>query len=260
MKAILLLIIVTILWLECPRGYWTPFRQQFRCLWRDLKESIAVRVAIVFLLIFLFDGFLLSSIQSVQHPVGVKLIRLGGAIGQNVQFWMFLIAAYAITKLIRRRLWSQLVLGSMFSAALTGLLCNVFKIVGLRSRPQAGQGSMSFFNLEGYLEHKGLFMSFASGDVALVAGAAGFLFHFVKDPCLRVCIVIAPLLTSASRIYLNRHWPSDTLLSLALGLVVGYYLYRAHRSVTTNYSQLPLFFRVHRPLLLSGSRPRVHTK
>ena len=257
MKVVCAILIIAILLKECPRGYWKTFDQQRRCLWRDLKDSLAVRVSIVFLSIFLLDSFLLATIQSVENPIGLRLIRLGGSVGSNVNFWLMMIAVWLITKALRKKNWSRIWLGAIFSAAVTGLVCNVFKIFGLRSRPQAGHGPMSFFNVDGYLEHKGLFMSFSSGDVALVAGAAGFLFYFAKDIRVKLCIVAVPLLTAASRIYLNRHWPSDTLLSVALGLVIGHYLYRTYKSVYTDYSQLPMFFRVHRPLLLSGKNKKI---
>ncbi len=251
MKVLIAICLVGVLLSEWPKGYWPTLRSQSKCLWRDIRRSFAVRISIVFLVIFLFDSFLLTAIQSVEHPIGTRLIRLGGLIGRNVNFWFLLLGAYLLSKVFRMRKVSVVILGAMFSAALTGVACNVLKVLVLRSRPAADMGQMSFFNVGGYIEHKGLFLSFPSGDVALVAGAAGFIFYFVKDWYLRALVVAIPLLTCASRIQLNRHWPSDTVLSVCLGLLIGHYLWRSHQSRMTNYSQLPLFLRVHRPLLES---------
>lgn len=249
MKVAIAVCLIIVLLSEWPDGYMKTLRAQTLCLVRDLQKSFAVRIAIVFLVIFVFDSFLLSTIQSVHHPLGVRLIRIGGAIGQNINFWMFMLALYGLTKLFRRRNASVVVLGMMFSAALTGAASAVLKVLVLRSRPAAGLGQHSFFNLSGYLEHHGLYQSFPSGDVALVAGAAGFAFYFAKSWYIRLLLVAMPMLTCASRIHLNRHWPSDTVLSVCIGLLIGHYLWRSHRARATNYSQLPLFLRVHRPLL-----------
>lgn len=255
MKAVLLVVIVSICVIEWPRGYWNSVSTQARHLGADLKQYLAIPILAVFALFFLVDAALLQTIQSVSHPLGTGLIDFGGSVGRNGNFWAMLIIAYLITKIFGSRSSTQIVLGTILSSGLTGLVCNIIKVLFLRSRPAAGEGALSFFNYLGYAQNGGLFQSLPSGDVALVAGAAAFLFHFAKGTPIKLIIVSIPLLTCASRIYLNRHWPSDTVLAVGVALVVGNYLYRAYHMRMTNYSQLPLFLRVHRPLLgFVGSR------
>lgn len=253
MKLIIAIFVIAILVHERQEGFWPVFKRQMSCLVTDLRHSLFLPLITIFSILILLDSILLSTIQSVKHPLGVRAIRLGGALGNNINFWCLMCGLYILCKIFSSKKIQQLIIGAIFSSVLTGLVCNVIKHIVFRPRPQAGYGPLSFFNVAEFSQHKGLFLSLPSGDVALVAGAAGFLFFFVKDLRLRIVLALLPLLTCASRIYLNRHWPSDTILSLCLGVLIGHYLWRAFQARSTNYTQLSLNLRASQPFLASST-------
>lgn len=230
MKVLLAIFLIGIVFNEWPRGFMATLRSQAHSL---LPRSFRIEAAALLCIIalsFLCDSVALRSIQTVKHPVGTALIQLGGIVGRNYNFWWSFILLYAVAKAFHLERAGKVLYGVLLSSAITAIVCNIIKLMFLRSRPAAGEGSLSFFNVAGYASQKGLYMSFPSGDVALVAGASAFLFFFTKNKSLRITLLLLPLLTGASRVYLNRHWPSDTLLAIGIGLLVAQYLWRCHRA------------------------------
>ena len=177
-----------------------------------------------YLVLFPADAFLLGWIQHQSGRFHELLSRAGQKIGKNS--WQALIVLYLAALIFRTRAGMQLVFGSVIANALTGLASTIFKFTILRARPDAGLGPFSFFNFSGMSEDKRMFQSFSSGDVAIVAGACGFLFFSIKNRFLRLILVLLPLVTAYSRVNLNRHWPSDTLLSVGLGFLIGNAVFR----------------------------------
>ncbi len=228
MKVLIAIFLIGIAVREWPKGYGRVLLSNSRKLSpRNLPfEGITLLAFIA--VTYLFDATVLRTIQSVDSPIGTGLIRFGGTIGQNINFWFAVIFAYCLAQSFSLKKCKTIICGVMLSSALTGLFCAIGKIVFLRARPAAGIGPVSFFNLDGYFVQKGLFLSFPSGDVALVAGAAAFLFYFVQNKGMKLLLLALPFLTGASRVYLNRHWPSDTLLAIGIGFIVAHYLYTVH--------------------------------
>ncbi len=176
MKVILLVLIIGILVHERHRGFGETIRVQTKILGRDLKRYLLFVLAAVFAVTYFVDKSILSAIQSVKNPLGTSMIEFGGSVGKNGQFWMGLLLLYGLTKLARSKRATVIVLLTMLSSGLTGLICTVIKITFLRSRPEAGFGETSFFTFTGYMQHERLFLSMPSGDVALVAGSAALCF------------------------------------------------------------------------------------
>jgi membrane-associated phospholipid phosphatase len=228
MKVLIAICLIAIAIREWPKGYGRVFLSNGKSLSpRNLPfEGIALLAFIA--VTYLFDATVLRTIQSVDSPVGTGLIQFGGTIGRNINFWFAIIFAYCAAQCFSLKKCKTILCGLMLSSALTGACCAIGKIVFLRARPAAGIGPVSFFNLDGYIVQKGLFLSFPSGDVALVAGGAAFLFYFVQNKGLKFLLLALPFLTGASRVYLNRHWPSDTLLAIGIGFIVAHYLFTVH--------------------------------
>ncbi|MFA7001384.1 MAG: phosphatase PAP2 family protein, partial [Candidatus Omnitrophota bacterium] len=103
------------------------------------------------------------------------------------------------------------------------------KLVFLRARPVTGEGPLSFFNLEGWGRKANLFYSLPSGDVAVVAGAAAYLFYRVKNTALRALLMLLPVLTAFSRVYKSKHWPSDTAFAVGLALLAALFVVHYER-------------------------------
>lgn len=221
MKAILLLLVVSVLLHEWPGE--KKFR--IRLSARTLFENGAAAVAFFFLLFslaFPADQWIQSEVFELRHPVSRFLLFVGKTIGTNIYFWLALLALYASAFIARIPHLREAAFGAMLSAGISGLGTTVLKVSTMRARPDTGFGTQSFFNMQGYLESKGAFLSFPSGDVAIVAGAAYFFLQRTNSLTARVIFFLLPLLTALSRISLARHWPSDTIASLFLGGLSAY--------------------------------------
>jgi membrane-associated phospholipid phosphatase len=170
----------------------------------------------------LFDGPILRFVQSAQDPLTTSLKSLGGVIGHNYCFWCFLLCIYIVTKFAKWKQASGAVYAAMLSAGVTACTCYLAKLIFLRARPETGFGPLSFFNHAAYAVDKGMFLSLPSGDVAIVAGAAVSLSLSLNSRRLLLFLLLVPFMTAFSRVSLNRHWPSDTLIAFAIGMLVAY--------------------------------------
>lgn len=186
--------------------------------------------------IYWMDPQILGLIQSLNGTRAQIVFDLGTRLGESI--WVFLVTLYVIAFFLRRADQSKIIFTCLLGTATTGLAATIFKMTFLRARPLAGLGPNSFFNLDGLLKDNGWFQSFPSGDVAIVAGAAGYLGYSFKNPFLRWLVWCLPLCTACARISLNRHWPSDAMMALMLGAIVTKFL--------MTYQPLHLSFQVAR--------------
>ena len=208
--------------------------------WRAVCGSIpwARRIgvlAMVFmgsLAIVPFDEYLLRTIQTVNFPGKQGLVQAGSLLGTKHGMWIVLYVGYFITYfggMVRQR---RIAFLALLGSGLTGLTAHLVKFATMRARPDQALGAYSFFNPFANVGSYGPFQSFPSGDVAVVSGAAGYLFLATKIPGAAWLFMLLPIVTALSRIDLNRHWPSDTLFSTGLGLVIGLCLRDYERAVS----------------------------
>lgn len=173
-------------------------------------------------LLFLWiDSSLLRGIQSVESPVFHYATAVGRTLGYGSYPWLLLIAFYILTRALRQMAWHRAAFRCIFSAGLTALIAHLFKIFVLRARPYEGSGPFSFFNFPEVLKGANTYFSFPSGDVAVVAGIFCYLTYRTKNYLLGWVSLLFPLFTACSRIELNKHWPSDTLMAIGLGFCMG---------------------------------------
>jgi membrane-associated phospholipid phosphatase len=130
-----------------------------------------------------------------------------------------MMAWYFLARSLHRLTWIAVSFGAIVSSTFASIVCNASKYIFLRARPNGNQGPFSFFNFEAFSGGGGTYYSFPSGDVVVVAGAAYFLMLQTKNKILRTVLFLLPITTALARMDANKHWPSDTLLSLGLGLV-----------------------------------------
>lgn len=190
----------------------------FRSYWKYLALLI-----FLILLMIPMDVPLISSLQAVENtPLFKAMLAVGRFFGRNL--WLFLAGIYSLAILGKNRSFQELIFGGLMSGGLAGLLGHLLKFIFLRSRPDNGWGSYSFFNFKDFVQDPGAVQSFPSGDVSIVAGAAGYLFfRFCRYPASWLILGV-PLFTALSRMTLNRHWPSDTLFAIGLGLFIGHFI------------------------------------
>ena len=223
-KSLIGVLLVLIFFWEWRQGYFKGLKSRIRNfagatpLFRPpfVLSSLLVLAGLV-----LLDPRLLKFFHSLEGPAPALLAGWGSAMGKNHYFWTALIAFYFLSYLFVRRGVPGVAFGIIFSAAVSGTVAHGLKYVFLRARPDSNFGAYHFLNWDGLLQDKRMFQSFPSGDVALVAGAAGFLFFSVKNRVLRWGALLLPFATALGRMDLNRHWPSDTFASILIGLVIA---------------------------------------
>ena len=210
--------------LEWKNGY---FKKWFSSVGKISWKFYAKRfVLILILTAFTFLGdspvrFWLAK----ETPFLNRLTEFGSLLGKGTNCWTFLAAVYLLSYVIPY-LKRKIIFGAMEASFLTAALVTGLKFVFLRARPVTEIGPFSFFNWKGLIHDDSAFQSFPSGDVAVVAGAAFFLFLTVRRPPLvRWLFLFLPILTAVARIYLDRHWLSDCSFSLGIGFLLAHWVW-----------------------------------
>ncbi len=216
---LLFIVIVLVQW---KQGYFKNLRTYLKG-WRFPSPPlwIGMGLALGFSLLLWSDPFVLKAIQSLDSPAAQSLVEIGSILGRGTNLWFFLGLGYGLTYWTQQKTARRILFETLLGSALTGGLAYLLKFFFLRARPYGDLGAYSFFHLEGLLRDVRTFHSLPSGDVAIVAGAASYLFyHFKKNPW-RWLLFLFPLSTAFARVSLNRHWPLDTVASLVLSLFVA---------------------------------------
>lgn len=142
--------------------------------------------------------------------------------------WPQLIGATALAALIARglrsSLWTKILVTAVVSAALTGLVATTSRALTGRVRPCA-ESTITPGWYGPYYNGQSLigvhaYNAFPSGHTATAVGLASVIL-FSRPlwgiPCMLIALAIA-----ASRLYLAQHHLSDVVVSLFLGLAIGW--------------------------------------
>jgi len=236
-KILIIASVIAVILLEIFRGY---FRDWKACWkkggWFYLDGTHAVILCVLLGLMFFGDRAVRGAIQANDdHFAAATFSNLGHQLGRYL--FVMLVSVYVTGLALHSRESCRLVFGMLLTSIVTALIVTLLKFTFLRARPFADLGPFSFFNLEGLIHDERTFQSFPSGDVAIVAGAAAYLFYMLQQPFFRWLPIVLLLSTAFSRISRNRHWPSDTAGSLLVALIAAKAI--AHFSKTSNPSPPP---------------------
>lgn len=211
------------------KGYFTNFRAylgtwDFKVLQR--YGFFVVGLIVAFLFLMSWDKVIMdfsNRIEDLSLYRGIK--TLGDNLSHNVLFWNTSAFLYFALYGSGKKRWAFFLYGLVLSSALNALVAHLLKFIFLRARPYSGLGPYSFFNPSGLFQNIEGFQSLPSGDVAIVAGMAGYLFWALPYRWMKGGVLLLPLSTAFYRIGTMKHWPSDTLVSIGLGLVVGMFVW-----------------------------------
>lgn len=226
-KALMIVMIVLMSFLELRAGYFSGFSRYLKTIRPAPYALITILSAAIVLCVTFMDEAILQAVRMVEQSNFIKLriIDFGGYLGKFYGAWLILAAFYIAFFLFNKRTAASYFFSATLSSALSGLLAHIIKHLVQRARPYTEEGPYRFFDWQGLLENTRQYQSFPSGDVAIVAGAVGFLFLQLKNFPARWLLLVLPFLTGLSRVWNNKHWPSDTLFAIGVGFAAGYFIY-----------------------------------
>jgi membrane-associated phospholipid phosphatase len=120
------------------------------------------------------------------------------------------------------------------SLAYAGLLTTGLKMVIGRHRPYLNDGNQAFDPFTG----NDAYFSMPSGHTTVAFAISSSLAADIDNPYATVGLYTVAALTAASRIYVDRHWLSDTFLGAAIGTACGYGVVHLHDAEWGNESSL----------------------
>ncbi len=172
-----------------------------------------------------FDPWL-CELAGRRTPFLDGLSEIAGHFGRKTAPWLFIGSGYWLMCFLKNHQGRLAAFGCLLSSALTGGMVTFFKYVFMRARPDQKLGHFSFFNFDRLIHNDNDFLSFSSGDVAIVAGASAYLFYRFRNPFARAVFCVLPVLNAFARTHGQRHWPSDGLFSILLGFLAAFFIYQ----------------------------------
>jgi len=111
-------------------------------------------------------------------------------------------------------------LTSLEAGLTAGLITVGMKIAIGRQRPYCSNDPFTFKPFNGTFDC----MSFPSGHTALAWSMITPFAVYYNQPIL----YLIPLSVNVARVYKNKHWLSDTIMSTGLGFSIGYFFSKKH--------------------------------
>jgi membrane-associated phospholipid phosphatase len=126
---------------------------------------------------------------------------------------------------------------ALFASVAAGLLGQVVQLVFMRARPNVTSSAWDFFNQATALAAHKMgsvdYRSFPSGHAIVIFAAVSGIVLALRDRTPRglrpflYALYAIPVLTSLARVYLDRHWLSDTVMSAVLGIATASFFVHA---------------------------------
>lgn len=157
------------------------------------------------------DHWLQQFVAQYQNPLFDMLAIFCNWFGSDVRVYSVFLLLFFIPKRTRR-----FAILALISVILATLIVAYMKIVFARPRPFVTQGLTPLIHVDAS-EH---FVSFPSGHTVAIASIVGaYYFYFKRYFLLGVgCILVM----AWSRMYLNMHYPFDTFVGGAIGIMIAW--------------------------------------
>lgn len=154
---------------------------------------------------------LAERLQSNAWEVPVRLAnRFGGGMNPALIVLFYLIAG----GVYRQRRWIEYAVAMAFAGASAGILVQIVKFAVGRTRPELWLGAFHHIHASA--------SSFPSGHTVGAFALAGVLALGARSRSLRVTAILLALAVAVSRVLAFRHWTSDVVASMCIGMVAAW--------------------------------------
>jgi membrane-associated phospholipid phosphatase len=200
-------------------------------LWRVVGtpwvRNLLIALAAIPLLMVFVDPAVGRWANAVRQTDAVWLLRkIVGPLGHGTPWGIAFLAALVAAATFRTTRYLKLALVIVLTFIWSGGLCHLIKITVHRPRPEImwapwlGDWGLSVRFVENQLH------SFPSGDVTVAAGLVMVAFLLVGRGWARHLLFAVPVLSAIGRIAAARHYPSDCLAGMVLGIAVAAVMWR----------------------------------
>jgi membrane-associated phospholipid phosphatase len=206
-------------------------------VWRDVGI-----LALVMLLCVAADPAVKTRVLAMKSASLDPVFRFFNMFGDGNFLYGLLVLFFLAGKLFGIRAMERLFGLALFSSILLGVLGQAVQLLTLRARPFVEEhgiavSSFDFFNyavvLKEHLLGSVRYRSFPSGHAITVFAAAMPFVFSLRRWWWKALVLALPVMTGLARVYFNKHWLSDVVMSAVLAAVVGWYLWKADQAGRT---------------------------
>lgn len=130
---------------------------------------------------------------------------------------------------------------AIMSILASGILVNLIKYIISRLRPDVNMLPYQFFNWASWFNGNGSINPFKSASASMPSGhgivsvALAFSFYYgYKNILIRTIAISYAIILSGARIYGTRHWLSDVISAVFLGMLVAKTIYKINENREEN--------------------------
>lgn len=187
-------------------------------------------ILLLFAFTFIFDSSIQSFVDNNLNFISL-FVFIGGKLGQNTNFWGFVISCFIFFKLLKKDFLIRHLSFATIASGFAGIFTVIVKFLIHRERPLITSSPYHIFSFFGS-EKSDMYKSFPSGDVTLVSALCLYFFLLYRGKLRSLLFLALPFLTAISRVYHHNHWPSDTVIGFFVGSVFAYIFFSLREKVT----------------------------
>lgn len=199
---------------------------------REATLATVLLTAPAVLLLIPLDPLLLRLLQGPQgNAAWHAWFLFWSEIGDGLVLFTILVACSWAFAAARRPDLERLLLLAFVAALFSGTVAQALKHLFFRTRPGVASGPWDWFHfgniLKGFTGNPN-WISMPSGHTAAATAAAFILAKALRHPLAKAGCFLAASLVGLGRVHLAKHWFTDVVAGLGIGLWAGFLLTRLY--------------------------------
>jgi len=233
MKVAIVIFCIAIFYREISTGYFHDYKSRLASLNKLPYAVTLICSLIVAICLVPFDQQMLHALHTSNAELLRNITAIGAMLGTDTKFWTILLVLYAAGTALGSKKLTKVIFGAILATVVSVVIVTILKLIVLRARPVVGIGAAEFFQFAEIFKGNRAFQSMPSGQVVLVSSAVAFIYYQLQNHWFRFFLAVLPVFSAVSRVSLNRHWPSDTIVSFGIAVVVAHVIFSCQTSTET---------------------------